>query len=625
MSVTLGRNIASLKAQQRLNETTSSLGRVFERLSSGQRINRASDDAAGLSVTMTLGNKSRVLGRAAQNLGDATSLLSIADSTLGEVSSVLTRLVELAQQAANGSYSQAQRANLNTEFQALQTEIRRIAQSTTFNGLGLLAGGAPEGTIRQRTEFDPYTEALAISSDGRFQVFNTLSNGIQIVDSDTGEIRSITGAAAIDTNTVRVSDSGDIFYRSTTRGDIYRYNYNTRTNDRVVAGAVFGGTESGAFNVSQDGSTLVFASSWSTYTDGGSAQTFTTNGSAATTRAYAVSLATGNIRLLTTSTDPINHAVVSADGSFAAVGYEEGGGAGIVTADLRGSNPRLRSVTGISNPDALIGISTSGRVVFGEKNDLGGLNPGSAYSIYSFDAITGGLERLTTRDLGQVVGGAGTALSANGRLVSFAIAGDPLGANSQGFSQIFQLDIETRALTQRTYFTQSDALGALVAAPGFQIAADGSRFVGQSISDDLFYELDLRNSASSFNFEAGFGASGSVTASISALLTSVRGMDTNIVSSAAGARNSIYRINQNIEALAASRGVVGAAMARVGIASNLAGAQRDQAIAARGRVLDADTADESARLIRFQVAQQAASAVLAQANQQPAVVLQLLQ
>ncbi len=105
MPVVLGSNIASLRAIRSLNQSDGALGRVFERLSTGKRINRASDDAAGLSIVSSLTNRSRVLNRAALNLSDGQSLLSIADGTLSAVTNVVTRLAELAEQAANGTFS----------------------------------------------------------------------------------------------------------------------------------------------------------------------------------------------------------------------------------------------------------------------------------------------------------------------------------------------------------------------------------------------------------------------------------------------------------------------------------------------------------------------------------------
>jgi flagellin len=142
MALSIGSNIASLQAQRRLNINTEGLSRAFERLSSGQRINRASDDAAGLAIADTLKADQRVASVAIRNANDGISTIAIADSALSEIGNVLSRLAELAEQSANGSYSTTQRSALQNEFTALASEIERIAVTTTFNGVALLSGGA---------------------------------------------------------------------------------------------------------------------------------------------------------------------------------------------------------------------------------------------------------------------------------------------------------------------------------------------------------------------------------------------------------------------------------------------------------------------------------------------------
>ena len=140
MPITINSNISSLKAQRQLALSSDSLGRVFERLSSGQRINRASDDAAGLAIADSLRASQRVATVAIRNANDGISTIAIADGALGQIGNVLSRLAELAEQSANGTYSTSQRSALQNEFVALGSEIERIAVTTTFNGVTLLSG-----------------------------------------------------------------------------------------------------------------------------------------------------------------------------------------------------------------------------------------------------------------------------------------------------------------------------------------------------------------------------------------------------------------------------------------------------------------------------------------------------
>ena len=141
MALTLGSNISSLKAQRTLGIVSDRLSQTYERLSSGQRINRASDDAAGLAIADSLKANARVAAVAVRNANDGISTIGIADSALGEVGNVLARLAELAEQSANGVFSTTQRSALQNEFTALGSEIERIAVTTEFNGVKLLSGG----------------------------------------------------------------------------------------------------------------------------------------------------------------------------------------------------------------------------------------------------------------------------------------------------------------------------------------------------------------------------------------------------------------------------------------------------------------------------------------------------
>lgn len=142
MAVTLGSNVSSLRAQRTLNTSTNSLTNVYQRLSSGSRINRAADDAAGLAIADSLKADQRIASVAIRNANDGISSVAIADAALGQIGNVLSRLAELAEQSANGVYSTSQRSALSNEFVALGSEIERIAVTTNFNGVALLSGSS---------------------------------------------------------------------------------------------------------------------------------------------------------------------------------------------------------------------------------------------------------------------------------------------------------------------------------------------------------------------------------------------------------------------------------------------------------------------------------------------------
>ena len=142
MGLRINTNTASVNAQRNLTGSTEALQRSFERLSSGLRITRASDDAAGLAISERLRSQVRSLEQAQRNSLDGISLLQVAEGALNETSGILVRLRELAIQSANGTLGVSERTVVNGEFQDLIAEITRVANVTEFNGTKLLDGTA---------------------------------------------------------------------------------------------------------------------------------------------------------------------------------------------------------------------------------------------------------------------------------------------------------------------------------------------------------------------------------------------------------------------------------------------------------------------------------------------------
>lgn len=141
MAINIRTNLPALVGQRNLGASTDRLNQSYQRLASGLRINRAADDAAGLSIAENLKSDSTLATVAIRNANDAISVISIADQAIGQVSSILNRLSELAQQSASGVYDTTQRSALQNEFTALTSEIERIAVTTKFNGIDLLSNG----------------------------------------------------------------------------------------------------------------------------------------------------------------------------------------------------------------------------------------------------------------------------------------------------------------------------------------------------------------------------------------------------------------------------------------------------------------------------------------------------
>ena len=142
MALVINTNIASVTAQRHLTESRLDMEKAMERLSSGKRINSAMDDAAGLTIAHSLDAKVSSLNMAARNANDAISLINLAEGALDEVTTMLIRMRELAVQSINGTYASADRTNLNSEFDALATEITRISDNTFFNGISVIGASA---------------------------------------------------------------------------------------------------------------------------------------------------------------------------------------------------------------------------------------------------------------------------------------------------------------------------------------------------------------------------------------------------------------------------------------------------------------------------------------------------
>jgi flagellin len=164
MGLRINTNVASLNAQRNLGSTRLNMTKALEKLSSGQRINRAGDDAAGLAISENLKAQIKGLSQAERNAEDGISLVQIAEGALGEVSNILIRLRELAVQAASDTIGSTERKFLNVEFEQLTSEVDRIANSTEFNRVPLLNGTGAVFDIQIGTRNDPISDRLTFDA-----------------------------------------------------------------------------------------------------------------------------------------------------------------------------------------------------------------------------------------------------------------------------------------------------------------------------------------------------------------------------------------------------------------------------------------------------------------------------
>lgn len=187
-----------------LSTTQGAIDTSSSRLSSGNRINSAADDAAGLSISNEMDAQVRGFTQAIQNTNDGISLAQTADGALEESSTILQRMRELAVQSSNGTYNSSDRSSMNEEFSQLQSELDRIAGSTSFNGQNLLDGSMQEGasfqvganagesinvSVSGATQEDLGTQSLNILTGENAQnALSSIDEAISTVSSTRGEL-----------------------------------------------------------------------------------------------------------------------------------------------------------------------------------------------------------------------------------------------------------------------------------------------------------------------------------------------------------------------------------------------------------------------------------------------------
>jgi flagellin len=212
MAIRIFNNTASTNAQRILGINNQRLATSIERISSGIRINRGADDAAGLAISEGLRSDIRALRQATRNANDGMSLVNVAEGALNEQSSILIRLRELASQAATGTVGSTERATIQLEFSALRDELTRIAATTEFNGTGLI-----DGTLASSVATTSHTLiqiGIDSSSDSRIDLNDSLSLdavtastlGIATL-SVTASAEALTALSVIDTAIASVTAS----------------------------------------------------------------------------------------------------------------------------------------------------------------------------------------------------------------------------------------------------------------------------------------------------------------------------------------------------------------------------------------------------------------------------------
>lgn len=573
MPLIINTNVASLNSQRQLMNSGNALDKATERLSSGQRINSAKDDAAGLAISNRMTSQIRGLDQAIRNANDGVSLVQTAEGALQEVTNMLQRIRELSIQSANGIYNDDDRKTLDAEVQQLKQEMDRISETTSFNGQKLLDGTLGKTFLQVGSQANE-TMDVAIGS------FNTYAMGGSSGDI-VGQPSSLAALDALTAGDLIVNDTAinEILPNPTRLSDaLASINADLKGKGAEVSSLVqVTATTAGSGVLRSPGESLEL-----TMLDGnGLSQTYTITDTAS----------------MKDLVDKINsetaiEATVNASGKLILTAP----GATSITVDET-------SITG--NPTGLADAATSFSLVF---NDT------------SADRLGVQIELGATAGADARVRALGVDINdANGNLVGAVVTGITPAVVQEGDLVINGVEIgkitggaaatDTVAEAIRVINLSADKTGVVAfASTTTQIALRAAN--GEEISikyGDTATNVLVMTGLQERNDTEGVGSVASIK-----------------IDTYEGAQRAIGIVDKALEQVNATRADLGAINNRLDhTMSNLANVS-EKTSASRSRITDADFAAETAALSRAQVLQQAATAMLAQSNARPEQVLSLL-
>ena len=250
MALRINTNVASIMAQRQLAIQSGSLSKSLERLSSGMRINKAADDAAGLAISETL--KAQITGmyQANANSQDAINLIQTGEGGLNETTNILQRMRELSVQAANDTYTQADRSKIQEEVGQLKEELTRIASTTQYNGRNLLDGSVGQSAA----QIDASVSIKQNSRVGGPNAANVPQFGDMIASVSLNNFSTVATDVAMEVKIVATATAG--IYNMEIRGsDGSTTTYNDVTN--AVTGLFFGGGQTKTFTLNSGASVQI--------------------------------------------------------------------------------------------------------------------------------------------------------------------------------------------------------------------------------------------------------------------------------------------------------------------------------------------------------------------------------
>ncbi len=600
--VSVNTNIASISARNNLVGSNGMQEKAFERLSSGQRINSASDDAAGLQIANSMTSQINGLKMAAKNASDGISLVNTVDGALAESTEILQRMRELAVQAISDTNSGQDRVFIQDEINALNTEINRIASTTQFNGMNLLDGTFNNMELQVGSDVGQTVQFGVNNVDnatlGSFQLSSVVeAGGTAESTAANGTVTAggqNTHASAITALNANFSAAADYtlkgFFGSKTA------NVNAGANARDVAAAF--NLVSGTTGVTATAATRVLLDRFG----GADSYTFTLQGKSSTASTVTFTIADPND--VSAAKDAIN-AVSGSTGIIASL--KEGDKSKIELVNDEGYDIIIGDVTPSSTNTAVtVDTTTTGA---GEAAVL--TKAGHGFEVGDIVEYTG-----TGALLGNLVSGdfykVGTVPASNQftltKLDGSAHTYGGTGHATNTFTKIHGITVKGQTASNTTGLISTTATTTLGAD------TDSVGYVGQ---------VQL-NSHRNFTVASGNGSNHFATD------TAAQTTDHNTVGSidlktVEGAARALAILDSAIQMIDQQRSSVGALNNRLESTVDNLNNITVKTEASLSRIMDADFASETAELSKSQVLSQAATAMLAQANQQPQNVLRLLQ
>jgi flagellin-like hook-associated protein FlgL len=605
VAISIGSNISSLLARRHLGASGDRLARVNERLSSGQRINRASDDAAGLSIATSLGSNAKVYTQGIRNLNDGISALGIAEGGLDALTGVTIRIRELATQAANGSFSRVQRLSLDEEADQLVSEFNRILNTTRFNGLGLL-----DRTLEELRIQGGYGVEGGIGFGLNGSLSRNVGTGVYTAAS--------TSLAGVSSTLADINGDGHLDYISA----------NNLASEVVVARGNGDGTFQAAISYATSGS--VGSIAVGDFNGDGRVDIATGRTSASQldiltqnsdgTFAAPLSIATTGLISRLSVADLNNDGkadIVASVGSTIQTMLGSGSGTFSTSSVNVGTGGREHTV-GDFNGDGFLDIGyTTGGGVLGILigNGAGGFAAGQTFS-YGAGAARG-ISTADINDDGILDLVSGSTLTASVRVF--------LGAGNGTFQEAGNLS--TAQITQSVQFGDLNGDGRIDIAAGGSILlgnGDGTFQSAQAVQmNGTIISMTLGDLNGDSVLDIVTSSVSIFTASL-AQTTETTTLQEVTLASRSQALSVIELMQATLERLTREKGDIGAMQSRLESATRALYAARDNSIQAAGRILDADVAFESANSVKEGLLQQVGAAILSQANTQPQLALQLL-